>query len=77
MNIRRRQNALIALGAAEFRYPGIMILYGDFPVRSGRTKEARRWYKLAMVQAAADGEKELAPHIADRLKRLDFPEDGK
>ena len=54
-----------------------MLLYGDFLVRSGRTKEARRWYKLAMVQAAADGEKELAPHIADRLKRLDFPEDGK
>ena len=44
---------------------------GDFLIRTGRFREARRWYKLAFSSALAAGEGQFASFVADRLIRLD------
>ncbi|MBE6384898.1 MAG: hypothetical protein E7048_04435 [Lentisphaerae bacterium] len=42
------------LGSAEFRYPSVMVFYGDYLAWHRRFQEARHWYKLAAFFAEQD-----------------------
>ena len=59
------------LGAAEFRYPSVMLFYGDYLVYHKRAHEALRWYKLALFCARQGGVKDFAAFVRMRIRELE------
>ena len=63
------------LGAAEYRYPSLMLLYGSFLIQQKRLTEARRWITLACHSAEKAGEKRFAAHARRLLTTI--PQKGR
>ena len=59
------------LGAAEFRYPSVMLFYGDYLVYHKREREALRWYKLALFCARQERVKDFAVFVRMRIRELE------
>lgn len=66
----RTAEAWLKWGAAEQRFPSIMLFYGDYLVSVKRYREALRWYRLAEKQAAADGQLAFAKIVRGRIGGL-------
>lgn len=60
----------LKLGAGEFRYPSLMLLYGSFLIRQKRLSEARRWLNLACHYADRAGEKAFAAYVRRMLASI-------
>ena len=61
----------LLLGAREFRYPSIMLFYGDYLVDRKRLHHAGRWYRLALQYGKQDGQKQFCDFVSKRLEILD------
>ena len=59
------------LGAAEFRYPSVMLLYGDYHLYSRKYRAARRWYELARSHALQDRQAQFLHVLTKRIDLLD------
>jgi len=57
-------------GAAECRYPSIMLLYADFCRQRSRYTEARRWLRLAGYYGRSANAAGFCKVVEQRLKEL-------
>ena len=65
------------LGAAEFRYPSVMLFYGDYHFSHKRYQAARHWYDLAKYHAQRDRQGQFLRFINERTDALDSLEKQK
>lgn len=65
------------LGAAEFRYPSVMLFYGDYHFYHKRYRAARHWYDLAKYYAQHDRQGQFLRFIKERTDALDSLEKQK
>ena len=65
------------LGAAEFRYPSVMLFYGDYHFYHKRYRAARHWYDLAKYYANHDRQGGFLRFIKQRTDVLDALEKKK
>ena len=61
----------LQLGAGEFRYPSIMLFYGDYLFDRKRLHEAKRWYHLALYCAMSSGQKQFCDFVRKRIETLE------
>ncbi|MBO5791374.1 MAG: hypothetical protein J6S54_02755 [Lentisphaeria bacterium] len=59
------------LGAAEFRYPSVMLFYGDYHFYHKRYRAARHWYNLSRYYALHDRQMHFLRVIKERTDVLD------
>lgn len=59
------------LGAAEFKYPSIMLFYGDYLFYHKQFRQARRWYELAAFYALKDRQKGFYSFVRQRITVLE------
>lgn len=64
------------LGAEEFKYPSIMVYYGDYLTGQRRFKEARFWYGTAESFARRDGKKGFLFILHKKVEMLNAVEKG-
>ena len=65
------------LGAAEFRYPSVMLFYGDYHFYHKRYHAARHWYALAKYHAQHDRQGQFLRFLKERTDVLDALEKQK
>ena len=67
----------LKLGASVYRYPSMMLFYGDYLVQFRRYREAARWYSLAADHGRKAGQHAFAAAAVQRIKKLRSIRGGK
>jgi hypothetical protein len=61
-------------GAAEYRFPSVMVFFGDYLTYHRRFREARHWYRLALSYAMRDRQQRFMFILRKKMELLDAAE---